>query len=494
MRRTKIVCTIGPASSSEERLEQLMRAGMNVARLNFSHGTQQEHAVVIERIRRIAARLDCPIAILQDLQGPKIRTGPLQGQQPVTLLDNAVITITTRDIMGSAEAVSTTYKLLPQDVKPGDRILLNDGLLELRVLDKSATDVRCQVVHGGVLGEHKGINLPGVAVSSPALTEKDRDDLRFGVMHDVDYVALSFVRKPEDILEAKRYIHELQSERHQEPKKHLIPIPLIAKLEKPEAIAHLDDILEVTDGVMIARGDLGVEMPPEKVPLIQKHIIARCNELGLPVITATQMLESMVTNPRPTRAEVNDVSNAVLDQTDSVMLSAETASGAYPIEAVEMMVRIALETEAGNRTAQQPRHQRLTQARAVSRAARTLSEEASVKAIVVFTRTGNSAHLISKDRPRVPILAYTPWEGIRRQLALWWGVWPHCIGLRGTTEELIEDVEQRLIEDHLMQNGDYVVIMGGLPVASWARTNFVKLHRIKAEEEQNEQQSIRSFK
>jgi pyruvate kinase len=457
---------------------------MNVARLNFSHGTQQEHAIVIERIRTISERLGYAIAILQDLQGPKIRTGSLQGKQPVILIDNTQITITTRNVIGTAEIISTTYQQLPQDVKPGDRILLNDGLLELRVLDRDETDVRCLVVHGGELGEHKGINLPGVAVSAPALTEKDRNDLRFGVLHDVDYVALSFVRKPEDILEAKQYIRELQLERNGQNKKNLIPIPLIAKLEKPEAIARLDDILEVTDGVMIARGDLGVEMAPEKVPLIQKRIIARCNELGLPVITATQMLESMVTNPRPTRAEASDVSNSVLDKTDSVMLSAETATGAYPIEAVEMMVRIALETEANNRTAQQPKCQRLTQAHAVSHAARALSEEASVRAIVVFTRSGNSAHLISKDRPRVPILAYTPSERIRRQLALWWGVWPHCIGLQGTTEKLIEAVEHRLLEDKLVQDGEYVVIMGGLPVASRARTNFVKLHRVKVSDEQ----------
>ncbi|GCE06656.1 pyruvate kinase [Dictyobacter aurantiacus] len=483
MRRTKIVCTIGPATNSEERLEELMRAGMNVARLNFSHGTHQEHAVVIERIRSVSNRLRCPIAILQDLQGPKIRTGSLQDKKPVMLVDNAEVTITSRDVPGTAEIISTTYQQLPGDVQPGDRILLNDGLLELRVLDKNATDVRCQVVHGGPLGEHKGINLPGVAVSAPALTEKDREDLRFGIEHDVDYVALSFVRKPEDILEAKKFIHELQLQQNGNYKKHPLPIPLIAKLEKPEAIARLDEILEVTDGVMIARGDLGVEMAPEKVPMIQKHIIARCNELGLPVITATQMLESMITNPRPTRAEVNDVSNAVLDKTDLVMLSAETATGAYPIEAVKMMVRIAQETEAGNRTAQQPRHQRLTQARAVSHAARALSEEVSVKAIVVFTRTGNTAHLISKDRPRVPILAYTPSERVRRQLALCWGVSSHCIELTGTTEELIEAVEHRLIEDQLVQQGEYVVIMGGLPVASRARTNFVKLHRVQAADE-----------
>jgi pyruvate kinase len=483
MRRTKIVCTIGPATNSEERLEQLMRAGMNVARLNFSHGTHEEHALTIERIRTISARLGCAIAILQDLQGPKIRTGSLEGKKPVVLVNDAQLVITTRDMLGTSEIVSTTYKQLPQDMKLGDRILLNDGLLELSVLEKNETDVRCLVVHGGELGEHKGINLPGVAVSAPALTEKDREDLRFGIAHDIDYVALSFVRRPEDILEAKRYIHELQLEHNNGHKRHLIPIHLIAKLEKPEAIAHLDDVLEVADGVMIARGDLGVEMPPEKVPLIQKRIIAKCNELGIPVITATQMLESMIINPRPTRAEVNDVSNAVLDRTDSVMLSAETASGAYPIEAVEMMVRIILETEAGHRTAQQPKSQRLTQARAVSRAARALSEEASVKAIVVFTRSGNSAHLISKDRPRVPIFAYTPSERVRHQLALWWGVWPHCTEMRSSTEELIDTVEKRLLDDKLIQQGEYVVIMGGLPVASRARTNFVKLHRVKLPDE-----------
>ncbi len=480
MRRTKIVCTIGPATNSEKMLEKLMKAGMNVARLNFSHGTQEEHAIVIERIRSISERLGYAVAILQDLQGPKIRTGSLEGRNPVTLATNGIVTITSRDVVGNAELISTTYKPLPSDVKPDDRILLNDGLLELSVLEKDETDIRCRVIHGGVLGEHKGINLPGVAVSAPALTEKDRDDLHFGVLHHVDYVALSFVRKPQDVLDAKRYIHEFQLEQYrgQQPK-HLTPIALIAKLEKPEAIACLDDILEVTDGVMIARGDLGVEMPPEKVPLIQKHIITRCNELGLPVITATQMLESMITNPRPTRAEVNDVSNAVLDKTDLVMLSGETASGEYPIEAVEMMVRIIVETESRHRTAQPPKEQRLTKVRAVSRAARALAEEASVKAIVVFTRTGTSAHLISKDRPRVPIIAYTASEQVRRQLALWWGVWPYCVKMEKSTEELISVVEHRLLEDKLVEQGEYVVIMGGMPVASRARTNFVKLHCVK---------------
>jgi pyruvate kinase len=481
MRRTKIVCTIGPATSSEERLEQLMRVGMNVARLNFSHGTHDDHAAAIERIRAIAARLRYPIAILQDLQGPKIRTGQLQGGQPVMLADGATVTITTRPIIGDAQTIATTYQPLPQDVKAGDRILLDDGLIELRVLDTGATDVRCQVVHGGLLKEHKGINLPGVAVSAPALTEKDRDDLRFGVQHGVDYVALSFVRRPGDVMEAKQLIQQYQSEAGDREEQPVIPV--IAKLEKPEAVERLDEILAVTDGVMVARGDLGVEMAPEKVPLIQKRIISRCNDLGLPVITATQMLESMITNPRPTRAEASDVANAILDGTDAVMLSAETATGDYPIEAVQMMARIAQETEANGRTARQPQCKRLTQEHAVSHAARALSEEASVQAIVVFTRSGASARLISKDRPRVPIIAYTPSERIYRQLALWWGVWPHCIRLSGSTEELIHEVDRRLQDDELMQRGQHVVIMGGMPIAAQARTNFVKLHRVGAASE-----------
>jgi pyruvate kinase len=476
MRRTKIVCTIGPATNSEEQLEKLMHAGMNVARLNFSHGTQDEHAIVIERIRAISSRLGCSIAIMQDLQGPKIRTGALQGGQPVRLVDGSNLTITTHPILGNAQTFSTTYKQLPQDVKIGDRILLDDGLMEIRVLGFDETSVQCQVVHGGLLNEHKGINLPGVAVSAPALTEKDRDDLKFGLMHNVDYVALSFVRKPEDVLEAKRFMREIVAQQHNRDK-DILP-PLIAKLEKPEAIAHLDQILEVVDGAMVARGDLGVEMAPEKVPMIQKRIISKCNDLGLPVITATQMLESMIINPRPTRAEASDVANAILDGTDAIMLSAETSVGAYPVEAVQMMVRIAEETEVGNRTARQPQCKRLTQAHAVSHAARALSEEASVQAIVVFTRSGSSAHLISKDRPRTPIFAYTPSERIYRQLALWWGVWPFSVPLQGTTEDLIAVVEQRLQAEKLIQHGEHVVIMGSLPIASQARTNFVKLHRL----------------
>lgn len=474
MRRTKIVCTIGPATESEAQLEQLIRAGMNVARLNFSHGSHADHATVIERVRAISTRIGIPVAILQDLQGPKIRVGSLQNGVPIALVAGSTVTITTREVAGIGQIIPTTYRSLAQDVRIGDRILLDDGLMELRVEGVHETDVQCLVINGGLLKQHKGINLPGVAVSAPSMTEKDLEDLQFGVAHQVDYVALSFVRTAQDVLAAKERIQQLQVAYGTEKN----TIPLIAKLEKPEAVENLDEILAVVDGAMVARGDLGVEMAPEQVPLIQKRIIASCNNLGLPVITATQMLESMITNPRPTRAEVNDVANAVLDGTDAVMLSAETSVGAYPIAAVEMMVRIAQEIEAVEGTAHQPQCQRLTQEHAVSHAARALSEEASVKAIVVFTRTGASAQLISKDRPRTPIIAYTPSEQVCRRLALWWGVWSHTAQLTGTTDELICVVEKHLLNDRLLQPDDHVVIMGGLPVANEARTNFVKLHRI----------------
>ncbi|MGH2517331.1 MAG: pyruvate kinase [Ktedonobacterales bacterium] len=476
MRRTKIVCTIGPATSSEERLEQLMRAGMNVARLNFSHGTQSEHEVVIERVRTISARLGCAVAVLQDLQGPKIRTGTLQDGKPVMLVVGSHITITTRDITGNAQIVSTTYKALPQDVKTGDRILLDDGLLELRVLGANETDVQCEVVYGGELGEHKGINLPGVAVSSPALTEKDRDDLRFGVAQGVDYVALSFVRKPEDVHEAQQLIRQYITEIYGEKDER--DIPLIVKIEKPEAVEHLDAILAVTDGVMVARGDLGVEMPLERVPVVQKQILRQANARGLPAITATQMLESMIHNPRPTRAEASDVANAILDGTDAVMLSAETSVGAFPVEAVRVMARIAAETEGSLPVRSQTTKPCASLAQAVAVSAQTLADKASAPLIAVFTRTGASAQLISKERPRACIVAYTPFETVYRRLALWWGVTPRHSELMGSTEELIAWVDGELQREQLAAPGEEIVIMGGMPVAGRARTNFLKLHRI----------------
>jgi pyruvate kinase len=467
-RRTKIVCTIGPATSSPEMIARLIDAGMDVARLNFSHGTHDEHAQVIAAVRDASQRLEKPVAILQDLQGPKIRTGPLAGHQPVLLNDGATVVITTRDVPGDATTIGTTYADLPNDVRPGDRLLLADGLIELRATEVAPPDITCTVVHGGELAEHQGINLPGVAVSAPALTEKDRADLVFGIAQGVDYIALSFVRRPEDIADARTAIQAAGG-----------AVPLIAKLEKPEAIARLDEIIAGADGVMVARGDLGVEMPLEQVPLIQKRIIKQANLQGKTVITATQMLESMIANPRPTRAEVSDVANAILDGSDAVMLSGETAVGHFPLDAVRTMSRIVCEIEEHGPTPRPAITDEIAgPAQAISHAARALADAARVRYIIVFTRSGRSAWLISKERPLVPIIALTPDERVLRQLALWWGVSPRKASLMETTEALITWVDLHLQVEGLAQRGDMIVIMGGMPVARQASTNFVKLHRI----------------
>lgn len=473
-RRTKIVCTIGPATSSPVMLRQLILAGMDVARLNFSHGTHAEHARVIADLRAICGELGANIAILQDLQGPKIRTGELREHRAVILVDGNHITITTRPLIGDEQTLSTTYGDLPNDVHGGDRILLADGLIELRVDAVVPPEIHCTIVHGGQLDEHQGINLPGVAISAPALTAKDREDLAFGVAQGVDLIALSFVRKPEDVDDAHAAVLAAQTAIGSAT----APIPIIVKLEKPEAIDRLDEVLAKSDGVMVARGDLGVEMPLEEVPLIQKRIIRRANALGLPVITATQMLESMIDHPRPTRAEVSDVANAILDGTDAVMLSGETAVGRFPIAAVQMMVRIALETESHGTLPPAPMREHSSPKHAISFTARTLAEQTPVRGIIVFTRSGISANLISKERPRVPILAVTLDETVRRRLALWWGVQTMHADLLGSTEDLIAWVDTVLMTQGFAARGDYVVLMGGMPVARQAPTNFVKLHHV----------------
>jgi pyruvate kinase len=490
-RRTKIVCTLGPASDSEERIESLIRAGMNVARINCSHGSQPEHAATIARVRAVAERLKVPVAVLADLQGPKIRTGPLVNGEPVQLQTGRQFSLTTEPVLGTAERVATTYTPLPRDVKPGDRILLSDGAIELKAQATTDVLVTCTVVHGGWLAEHQGINLPGVQVSAPALSEKDRADLVFLVGQNVDYLALSFVRRPSDIQEAKELIAAaLAAGRPAEPKPVPPPegyhpsmyaalpnIPVIAKLEKPEAIERLDAILEVADGVMVARGDLGVEMPLEEVPLVQKRVIRQANAAGLPVITATQMLESMIHNPRPTRAEASDVANAILDGTDALMLSGETAVGEYPEESVRVMDRIARVTESQNASLERV-HAGGTSLHAVSAAAHTLSDQAHAGLIVVFTRTGMSARLISVERPRAPIVAYTPFDNVYRRLALWWGVTSHRSQLAGDTERLIGWVDRHLQEEGLAAAGTSIVVVGGMPMAGRARTNFIQLHVI----------------
>lgn len=467
MRKTKIVCTIGPACSSEKGLEALIMAGMDVARLNFSHGNHETHGDVIRALRKISARVARPVAIMQDLCGPKIRTGALQGSTPIILADGADITITTRAAAGNESLIPTTYSQLPADVHPGDPILLADGLMELRVLETGADLVRCRVVHGGQLGEHKGMNLPGVTLSTPAVTPKDVADLDFGVAQGVDYVAVSFVRKAEDLLQVRRLLQERQA-----------AIPVIAKIEKPEAVQNLDAILGVCEGVMVARGDLGVEVSPEKVPILQKEIIEAANRQGALVITATQMLESMIQNPRPTRAEASDVANAILDGTDAVMLSAETSVGQYPVEAVQMMSRIALEAEASGRACPAPRHLRPDYPHAIAHAACTIAGDLDLRAICAFTQSGLTARLVSKERPGVPVFAFTHNRRVYDLTALYWGVTPLLVDFAGDFDGLFQCVERELIARSLAAPGDSLAILGGMPAAAKGPTNFLKIQRL----------------
>ncbi len=465
-RRSKIICTLGPVSDSAEMIEQLMRAGMDVARLNFSHGTHAEHARSIARIRAASGRLKKPIAILADLQGPKIRTGALVRGRPVMLRAGQRFTITTADVPGTNAVVSTTYKRLPQMVRRGNRLLLGDGLIELRVLSTDRHRVICEVVNGGELGEHKGINLPGVNLRIPALTKKDRDDLAFALQHGANYVAVSFVRRAQDVLAAKAAIRRAGKD-----------TPVIAKLEKPQAIENLDDILRVADGTMVARGDLGVEMSPETVPVVQKEIIAKARETRRPVITATQMLESMTQNPRPTRAEASDVANAVFDGSDALMLSAETASGRYPLESVRMMDRIIREAEASISNFPRPqRSAQLNVAEAICELICHASEELPMKVITVFTETGSTARLISKYRPRQPIVAFSPNRETRRRLSLLWGVVPRTIAPVRNIDALAALAEKRLLEEKLVRRGDVVGIVAGTPFGIGGTTNFMKFH------------------
>jgi len=456
-----------------EMIEKLMCAGMDVARLNFSHGTHEDHAGTIKRLREVSGRLTKPIGILADLQGPKIRTGDLVDKCPIQLVAGQRFTISTRDFAGTCEGVSTTYKRMPREVTRGDRILLGDGLIELRVLSTTSNSVLCTVVNGGELGEHKGINLPGVKLRIPAVTPKDHQDLLFALKHGANFVAVSFVRSAKDVLQAKAAITRAG-----------MSVPIIAKLEKPQAIDNLDEILSVTDGVMVARGDLGVEMSPEKVPVIQKLIIAKARDARLPVITATQMLESMTQNPRPTRAEASDVANAVFDGSDALMLSAETAAGKYPVEAVEMMDRIIREAESSNMQVLRPCAMQFNIAETAAELICHASEELKMKVIAVFTETGSTGRLISKHRPRPPIIAFSTIQETRRRLSLYWGVVPRTISQVKSIEDLVQAAEKRLLEEKFVQNGDIVGIVAGTPLFVGGTTNFMKFHVIGSKDEE----------
>ena len=467
-RHSKIVCTIGPASRSPKMIDRLLDAGMDVARLNFSHGTHEEHAKNISILRAASGKHQKPIAILADLQGPKIRTGPLAGGGPVLLRTGQRFVITTARVLGDSTRVNTTFTPLPREVHRGDRILLSDGLIELRVQQVRDKQVICEVVNGGALGEHKGINLPGVKLRVPAMTPKDRTDLLFALKHGANYIAVSFVRRPEDVLLAKRLIRRAGKD-----------TPVIAKLEKPEAIEKLDEILHVADGVMVARGDLGVEMSPERVPVVQKMIITRAREFRKPVITATQMLESMTENPRPTRAEASDVANAIFDGSDAVMLSAETASGKYPVEAVDMMARIIEEAEASITEFPRPAsHEQLKVAETVAELVCHASRELHMKLIAVFTHSGFTARLVSRYRPHVPIVAFSPEAETRRRMALIWGVLPRNIQDVQKVDGLAPVAEKRLLQERLVRKSDVIAIVAGTPMGIRGTTNFMKFHVI----------------
>jgi pyruvate kinase len=468
-RRAKIVATIGPATDTEESLEALLAAGVDVVRLNFSHGTHEEHARRLDMVRRIADRLRRPIAVMLDLQGPKIRTGTLAGGEPVTLRRGQRFGITTAQVEGTAERVSTTYPALPAECRVGDTVLVDDGRIKLIVTLTEPSEVTFQVVEGGVLREHKGINLPGVAVSAPALSEKDELDLAFGLEQGVDWVALSFVRSAADMHLARTFMSQRGK-----------AVPLIAKLEKPQAIEQLDGILAASDGVMVARGDLGVEMATEDVPPIQKTIIRKANRRGIPVITATQMLESMIEEPTPTRAEASDVANAVWDGTDAVMLSGETAIGKHPVAVVEMMHRIVMRAESTIPRAPPEDRGRMGHAQAICHAATGLAEDLKVAAIAAFTRTGRTGQLLSIERPPVPIYVFTSEAQVYRRLALWWGVTPILEQFSTDSDGMIREIEGALLARQALVAGDHVVIVGALPFRPGAHTNFVKLHSIGA--------------
>ena len=467
-RRAKIVATLGPASNTVPVFRELVRAGVDVVRLNFSHGTHEEKLALIQMIRKISREERKPLCILGDLQGPKIRTSKLKDHQPVMLRAGARLTITPREVPGTASVVGTTFKTLAENVEQGSRILLSDGLIELRVNHVAGDDVICDIINGGSLGENKGINLPGIPVRVPSLTEKDSQDLEFAIRNGVDAIAVSFVRTSEDVRLVRNRVAALGGETW-----------IIAKLEKPQAIEHLDTILQVSDGIMVARGDLGVEVPPEQVPAYQKHIIRRANEYRKPVITATQMLESMIENPRPTRAEASDVANAVYDGTDAVMLSGESAVGKYPVEAVAMMGRIVIEAERHikerNFSEPQIRATHLSIAETICEATAHAADDLDLRGIALFTESGATARQLSKYHPSVPIYALSPVEVTIHRLNLLWGTTPIRCPKVNTTEALVELAENLLEQYGYVRSREVIAIVAGTRTKSGS-TNFLRLH------------------
>jgi len=467
MRRAKIVCTLGPAVESPEKVRELIAAGMNMARLNLSHGGYDEHQNRLDRVREAAAEAGVPIAILVDLQGPKIRLARFK-DGPHDLARGDIFTITTDDVEGTKDRVGTTYKGLPGDCKAGDRILIDDGKVTVEVVEVKGSDVVTKVIEPGAVSNNKGINLPGVAVSVPALSEKDMDDLRWGLKVGADFIALSFVRNADDIKDVHRIMDE-----------EGIRVPVIAKIEKPQAVDNLVSIVDAFDGIMVARGDLGVELPIEDVPLVQKRCVELARDAAKPVIVATQMLDSMITNSRPTRAEATDCANAVLDGADALMLSGETSVGDFAIEAVATMARIIQKTEEGGLERIRPlKHEPRTKGGAITKAAVEVGAIVGAKFLVAFTQSGDSARRMSRLRSRIPILALTPDRGTYNRLALSWGVEPMITPVVSHTDEMVKQVDGLLLESKRTTIGDNVIIVAGSPPGIPGSTNAMRVHRM----------------
>jgi len=467
-RRTKIVCTLGPVTDTREAIRSLVEAGADVFRLNFSHGDHDEHARRIDIIRKLESEMNRRFAIVQDLQGPKIRVGQLNGT--IDLKNGEVVTLTVDNITGQGKIIPVTYEGLVKDVIQGDRILMDDGLLELKVKGVSGDNVECTVVNGGPLSSHKGINLPGVKVSIPSLTEKDRNDLKFGIEKGVDYVALSFVRHASDVVELREVIEQYDA-----------PQGIISKIEKPEAIDEIDSIIEASDAIMVARGDLGVEVPIEEVPVLQKIIIRKCNEYGKPVITATQMLDSMIREPRPTRAEATDVANAVFDGTDAVMLSGETSAGNFPVEAVKMMDSIVRMAESQLGLVERKLNYKTVRddfTDAIAEVACSLASSVDASFIVPITNTGTTSRALSKYRPHVPIYALTESLSVVRKLNLVWGVVPIEVASLSDTDAMLSQVSKILKEKSLAVSGDSYVLTAGTPLLARGTTNTLRIEKI----------------
>jgi pyruvate kinase len=471
MRKTKIVCTIGPSSESLDNIKKLIVAGMNVARLNFSHGDFEEHGNRIKTIRQACQELNKTVAILLDTKGPEIRLGKLK-EEPIDLVQGEYITLTTEEILGDINRVPITYKDLPSDVHVGSTILIDDGLIGMTVVDIQGTEIKCQIINSGQIKSKKGVNVPGVAISMPGLTEKDIGDIKFGIELGVDFIAASFVRRASDVLEIRELL-----ERHDARQIHII-----SKIENQQGVDNLDEILEVSDGLMVARGDLGVEIPAEEVPLVQKKMIEKCNRAGKPVITATQMLDSMQRNPRPTRAEASDVANAIFDGTDAIMLSGETAAGKYPVDSVLTMSRIAERAESALQYREiftkQANAQQTSVTEAISQAVANSALDLDAKAIVTSTESGYTARMISKYKPKSQVIAVTPVDQVLRRLQLVWGVIPVKGVSATTTDEMFEIAVKGALDTGLVRLGDTIIITAGVPVGRSGTTNLIKIHNV----------------